>query len=892
MTNPLDRSLFVARVRKQMRWTFVAVALGSSGLLGCTDDRNSGEPSQDELTAILKDGELTALSRRALMPAPAPGGASDGGAMGPGRDGAVGSLGGAGGATPVDGGAPNPDGGAGGAGGDGLGGRMGGGFGGQVIGDGGFGGGVQSSQGSWMFDDCNPGRTDLFDSSNLNHTAFRSVSVACVTGVIQQGVGIDEDDDLVYVPDQPDFTFENGVTVAAWVNPKKLGGVRTIFRKRESGTSTFVLLSNGRDYQFVIRLATGRAASVSAKATLGTFTHVAGTYDGHDLRLYLNGALAAHTRVKGVLSNGAGPLLMGNDALDRRMDGALDSVFFSTVASSDAEIARLVCIPHPSTLVATPMSSPPVAAGTPVTYDLAVTNNSCDPQSYQFQASPPTSDLTADPNFSFFSVAVGETQHFPVTVSSSPTIAPDDYAIQMSVFAFFNGFDFASTTVTYSVLGTPCSVRPRKELEIRDVSVVEDPLRTGPGGAWSFGHLMENMAPTPADAPAMVEELLSTWLTAQPVGGFTVAARPAMQDLILAPFPRTAGGALDLSRAPFRLLAIANRIDLQDLSSGSAGEGRFVFGILDQFGNPLQMTLILEYNIPASSAQEVTNLADAWHGLSSLTVPSEAYNAALQAVTDRFTSRNAAPSRINGSALGQLRTNDFFALGEWEFREFHLSATSGHLRPATVALTPDASLNGTTTLADYINTNEAAILQVKHVVPETFEGVPFQGGSMITDFFTWNAPGINNPEARAKFAQNTCNGCHTSSLETNTFVFQVNPRSLGQEAQLSPFLLGTQVFDPFANLFRNFNELGRRARVLHDLVCPDEQLPPPPPDTTPGSMGGPDGGGFGGSVGTIDAGRPGIGGASGGGPSDAGVATDVVGGGGGSTGSGGGLPGV
>jgi hypothetical protein len=282
--------------------------------------------------------------------------------------------------------------------------------------------------------------------------------------------------------------------------------------------------------------------------------------------------------------------------------------------------------------------------------------------------------------------------------------------------------------------------------------------------------------------------------------------------------------------------------------------------------------MIVEYNIPASSAQDVNDLANAWHGLSSLPFPSEQYNAALQAITDKFTARNAAPGRVNGSALGQLRTNDFFTLGEWEFREFHLAASNGFLHPAPVALTPDASLNGTTTLADYLNANATDILNVTHVVPETFEGQPFQGGSMITDFFTWNAPGVDT-EVRAKFAQNTCNGCHTSPLETNTFVFQIQPRSLGQESTLSPFLLGTQVFDPFANVFRNFNELARRGRVLHDIVCPDEHLPPLPPDVVPAG-GGPDGG-FGGNG--ADAG--GVGGATGmtggagrsGGSADAGV---------------------
>jgi Concanavalin A-like lectin/glucanases superfamily len=853
-------------------WSVATLALAASGLIACSSNQNT----EDELDAILKDGDLTQLSRGALTapaPVPAPPGMSGGLPIPGGPGGSAGSTGGPGGAAGMmGGGAAGTMGGAAGSGPSGMGGFIADGGSADAIPatDGGLGMGgstggggspqpfPQAAQGLWQFDDCNPFRTDLSDSSFNGHTAFRSVSAACAPGVQNQGLAIDEADDLVYVPDQPSFTFDNGVTVAAWVDPTQLGGIRTIFRKREGGTSTFVLLSNGRDYQFVIHLDNGRAAAVSARATLNTFTHVAATYDGRELRLYLNGALAAHTRAVGRLSAGAGPLLMGNDAFGRRMAGTLDNVFFDINASTPEQIARLTCVPHPSTLVAVPAASDPVPPGTEVTFDVQLTNNSCDPVSFQFNASAQTTDLTVSPSSDFPFIAPGATDHIALSVTSSPTIQVDDYPVTINAFDF-SSFNFLSTTVTYSVLGTPCSIRPRRELEIRDVSVVDDPVRTGPGGAWTFGKLMENMAATPDAAPAMVEALLSTWLTDQPVNGFTVAARPLMQDLILSPFPRTPDGQLDLSRAPFRLLAIANRIDLQDLTSNSAGEGRFVFGVLDPFGNPLQLTMIVEYNIPASSAQDVTDLANAWHGLSALPFPSEAYNAALQAVTERFTARNAAPGRVNGSALGQIRSNDFFTLGEWEFREFHLSAATGQLQPAALALTPDRSFNNSSTLADYINANESSILLQKHTVPASFEGQPFQAGSMITDFFTWNAPGVN-PEAREKFGLNTCNGCHTSTLETNTFVFQVAPRGQGQESVLSPFLMGTQVFDGFSNLFRNFNELGRRSRLLHGLICPDEPLPPPPPETTPaggdsdGGVGGPDGGmrgtgGTGGSAG-------------------------------------------
>ena len=178
------------------------------------------------------------------------------------------------------------------------------------------------AQGFWRFDDCNMDRTELFDSSFFGgHTAFRSVTAFCRPGVSNTGIGFDENDDIVIVPDQPNFVFSEGFTVAAWVKPTALSGVRTIFRKRQDGTSTFVLVENGKNFQIVISLANGKAADVTAPATLDKFTHVAATYDGIFLKLYLDGTEAASKRVVGRLSDGLGPLLMGNDANLRRVDG-------------------------------------------------------------------------------------------------------------------------------------------------------------------------------------------------------------------------------------------------------------------------------------------------------------------------------------------------------------------------------------------------------------------------------------------------------------------------------------------------------------------------------------------------------------------------------------------
>jgi hypothetical protein len=354
-----------------------------------------------------------------------------------------------------------------------------------------------------------------------------------------------------------------------------------------------------------------------------------------------------------------------------------------------------------------------------------------------------------------------------------------------------------------------------RELLIRDVGVVEDAVRTTGNGAWSFQHLMEAMAPSAAEAPALVEDMFSTWLTDQAVNGLVVPARPSIRDLVLNDWPRL-DGALDLSRAPVRLLAIMNRLDLRNLAKGQAGEGRFVFGITDSAGQPTQFTMILEYRLPASSEADVLAWADQWHGLNGLVPGSADYNAALEQITERFAGRGADPTGVNGSALNQIRTNEV-ALGfPWELREFTLSG-SGSLQPATVKLTPDSSFLGDSLVADFVNQNEAEILIERHEVPASFGGVPFLGGSSLNNIDAWTADGIANNEARHKFSLNTCNGCH--GRETDTIFLHILPRSAGAPADISGFLAGVDVTDPVDGSVRHFDDLERRATDMEAVLC-------------------------------------------------------------------------
>jgi hypothetical protein len=793
----------------QSRWNrrgrvFSAAVVGSLGVGACA------LPAMDESTST----EELALT----------GGAA--GAAGSGTAGAAGSAAGSGSSTGGVGGSTGgtSTGGIGGGGKGGSGGSVGKG------GSGGSGGGVGILLGHWQFDDCRNGSLVLDDSSGNGFEAARSSSTTCAEGPGDDGSGVrdailfNEAADVVTVGNEPVFDLDQNLFVSAWVHPNNVAQPHTIVQKAGSQNQSFRLGINNKRVEFTVNLRNGQTVTSSAPIKAGQWSHVAGLFDGQFIFLFLDGQRVGQVSARGRLRNVNGPLRIGNNVGGTEFfRGRIDEVRFSSEPLSEFDVRFFSCLNRPPVLASVlPATSGLVPPETPVDYEVAVTNRS-------FGAACSDGDFVLSPQFvpSGFEirsdgeilVPPGGTGVLPVTVTGGFDADPGRHDLPFTVFDFSSGGTVDGNLVYELAEPSGCFVRTTRELMLTDLSIVEDPSRTAGGGVWSFGGLMRAMAPTPEEAPAMVQALFDTWRTDQTVNGFTVPARPAIGPALLDAWPRTPAGELDLDQAPLTLNAIVNRVDIRSLSNGNAGEGRFVFGV-NFPGSPFpqQFTVILEYRLPAANETDILGWANAWHALGSLPFPSPEYNAALQDITDRFSGRNAEPGRVNGSALGQLRTNEIALEGRWELREFTLSPSSLFLEPATVKLTPDNAFNFTSTVSNFVNQNEAAILLEQHVVPEQFEGSPFLGGSSFNDLVPWFGDGtIANNDARHKFSLNTCNGCH--GPEANTAFLQIAPRFPGETAFLSPFLTGTVASDPVTGEARPLNDLRRRRSDLESLVC-------------------------------------------------------------------------
>lgn len=413
--------------------------------------------------------------------------------------------------------------------------------------------------------------------------------------------------------------------------------------------------------------------------------------------------------------------------------------------------------------------------------------------------------------------------------------------------------------------GSPLAYDWRKTLMITNLSVVEDPLRTwdpcpnypvGTGtkmGAWTFGRLMTDIANSPATgiAPSdFVRQWLRSWEFDQTINSDGVPDRNgAIKARIINAWQAASGGpgkALDLSIAPFRLLAIVNRVDLRGnpaYGGGSlenpcdppcvGGESRFVFCAVDPANcSDPRLIVILEYCNPARTCQEIKNWGKKWVALNGIPF-GPVYNAALEAITDQFAGPGLnASQHPNHSLLNQLRSNDIL-IGPWELREWKLAGSgseAGHLHEVTVSQTPDIVHNNQPIVNNYIGANLGALLSDAHTIPLLWspgaglQGVPFLGGSapIPNPAFFWNGnPSLNTAATspgRHKFSLATCNGCHGG--ETGALFTHVDCRAKGQPARLSQFLTGLAGLpDPAgAPIVRSFADLERRVQDLHCLV--------------------------------------------------------------------------
>jgi concanavalin A-like lectin/glucanase superfamily protein len=146
----------------------------------------------------------------------------------------------------------------------------------------------------------------------------------------------------VTVPDAPSLRLTSGMTLEAWVFPTV--AVPSLWKDLVyKGNDNYYLSAgsccSGRPVGGGIFAGSYGEVYGTSNIAANTWTHLATTYDGTTLRLYVNGVQVASTAQTGALSTSANPLTIGGDPIyGQFFAGRIDEVRVYSSALTAAQI--------------------------------------------------------------------------------------------------------------------------------------------------------------------------------------------------------------------------------------------------------------------------------------------------------------------------------------------------------------------------------------------------------------------------------------------------------------------------------------------------------------------------------------------------------------------------
>jgi hypothetical protein len=136
------------------------------------------------------------------------------------------------------------------------------------------------------------------------------------------------------------------MTIEAWVYPTAIGGGawRTVVMKEAAGDLSYTLYADdstpSRPAGYINRGGTHVSVTGTAPLPLNTWSHIAVTYGGGNLRFFLNGTQLATRAQTGNISTSTNPLRIGgNSPWGEFFTGRIDEVRLYNRALTAAEIA-------------------------------------------------------------------------------------------------------------------------------------------------------------------------------------------------------------------------------------------------------------------------------------------------------------------------------------------------------------------------------------------------------------------------------------------------------------------------------------------------------------------------------------------------------------------------
>jgi hypothetical protein len=211
--------------------------------------------------------------------------------------------------------------------------------------------------------------TSVVDASGNDNTGTTKNTTWVASGKYGGALSFDGTSAWVTVPDSASLHFSNGFTVEAWVNANGSLGTawQAVAVKERTGGLVFGLYANS-NRSLPAAVVT---AGTSAQTAYGTrqlrsarWTHLAETFDGSAVRIYVNGTLRSTTLAAGSLPASTSPLRLGGDSVANEFfRGLIDDARVYSRALSASEINGDLNTPVGSAPAPPPDTQPPTAPG-------------------------------------------------------------------------------------------------------------------------------------------------------------------------------------------------------------------------------------------------------------------------------------------------------------------------------------------------------------------------------------------------------------------------------------------------------------------------------------------------------------------------------------------------
>jgi len=187
--------------------------------------------------------------------------------------------------------------------------------------------------GYWKFDEGSGGIA--YDSSGNNNNGILH-NVIWINGKINKALGFDGGDSHANVSDSYNLNITSSITIEAWVYPFTTSG------RREIASKNTAYLFNLQDGKICSNMYGVNGVFNCSEETVASnaWSHVAMTYDGSVLKLYINGQLDSSFSVSGKIRKSSNPLTIGlqQNNLGSAFSGVIDEVRIYNKSLEENEI--------------------------------------------------------------------------------------------------------------------------------------------------------------------------------------------------------------------------------------------------------------------------------------------------------------------------------------------------------------------------------------------------------------------------------------------------------------------------------------------------------------------------------------------------------------------------